>query len=253
MVHALRAVVVAVLVTTTGGCAAYENLTTSDFAQQEPGQVVGAASAAMSGLTSLRVTGQVRRDGVEMFVDLAMDDEGRCTGTLRTADGRVSLRQVGRRAWFTGEQAFFRRIGGASVPPGRLTHLSTSWVALDPGPAAGLCDLGRYEGGLAVPRDGGAGATKGEGKGEGKTGTKTGDLDGTRAGLDLVEDEELGDGVLAVHFSPRPDRTVWVLSQAPHHVVRMEQDGRDGGEIAFSDFGVPVDVEAPSPDEVDRG
>lgn len=229
MRHVLRATLVAALLAGGTGCSAYDRLTTSDFARQEPVEVVEAAVAAMSDLTSLRATGQVLVEGRSVFVDVAVDDRSRCSGTMRTSEGRIALRRVGRATWFSGDAGFFARVrGGATLGPQTLTHLATSWVRLD-APALGrLCDLDSWIGSLTSRPPTAEDLTT----------------------VEMVEDDALGEGLRAVHFSPTPDQTVWVSSRAPHHVVHLVRTGRDGGEISFSDFGLPVEVERPSPGEV---
>lgn len=248
MRHAVRAAVVAALLATGTGCSAYDRLTTSDFARQGPGEVVAAAVAAMSDLTSLRATGQVLVEGRSVFVDIAMDDRGRCTGTMRTAEGRVALRRVGSAAWFKGDEGFFSRTAsGATLPPPALSHLATSWVRADAPPLLELCDLDRWVDVFTHPAKGSHGKDRGGARSTSRPPTAA-DL----ATVALEEDDDLGNGVRAVHFSPEPGQTVWVLSEAPHHVVRVEEDGREGGALAFSDFDQPVDVEPPPASEVIR-
>lgn len=241
MTLARTALATAALVATTAGCSTYDRLTTSDFARQEPEQVVAAAVEAMSDVTSMRVTGQVRVRGSEVLVDVAMDDSGSCTATMRTGEGRLALRRIGRRAWVKGDEAFIVRAGGGgSLPPGALSHLATSWIRADAPPLLELCDLRTWTDTFTRPDTDGADG--------GSQPLTAEDL----SSVTLVEDEDLGGGVRAVHFSPDPRQTVWVLSEAPHHVVRIERTGRDGGALSLSDFDLPVDVERPSADEVLR-
>lgn len=235
--HVRTAVTLAALVATTGGCSTYDRLTTSDFARQEPEQVVAAAVEAMSDVTSIRVTGQVRVRGSDVLVDIATDDGGSCTATMRTGEGRLALRRIGRQAWIKGDEAFITRTGsGTSLPPGALSRLATSWVRADAPPLLELCDLRTWTDTFARTGTGGGEALTAD------------DL----ASVTLVEDDELGGDVRAVHFSPDPRQTVWVRSEAPHYVVRVERTGRDGGALSLSDFNLPVDVERPPADEVLR-
>ncbi|CAM3670976.1 hypothetical protein [Nocardioides zeicaulis] len=223
MRHALRAALVTALLVTGSGCSAYDRFTTSDFARQEPAQVVAAATAAMSDLTSLRATGQVLLEGRSVFVDLAMDARGRCSGTMRTAEGRITLRRVGGTAWLTGDAGFFDRLGGSvALPAQSRSRLADGWVRADAPRLLELCAL------------------------DGWVGTVSGGGDD----LVLEEDDDLGNGVRSVHYSPEPGRTVWVLSEAPHHVVRVEDDARDGATLSFSDFDQPVHVQRPPAREV---
>lgn len=246
MRHAVRATLVAALLATGTGCSAYDRLTTSDFSRQEPEKVVAAAVAAMSDLTSLRATGQVLVEGRSIFVDIAMDDRGRCSGTMRTAEGRVALRRVGRAAWFKGDESFFSRTGsGATLPSRALSQLATSWVRADAPPLLELCDLDAWVDVFTVPAKGARGTGRDGARAKPPTAA---DL----ANVTMEEDDDLGTGVRAVHLTPEPGHTVWIRSDAPHHVLRLEEDGREGGALSFSDFDLPVDVEPPPADEVVR-
>ena len=72
-----------------------------------------------------------------------------------------------------------------------------------------------------------------------------------------VGEESSVDGQKVVQLSASPggahDEMVWVRSEAPHHVVKIESTAtRDGGTLAFSEFDEDVEVEAPAPKDVLR-
>ena len=72
-----------------------------------------------------------------------------------------------------------------------------------------------------------------------------------------VGDESEIDGQTVVQLSASPggghDEMVWVRSEAPHRVVRMESTAtRDGGTLAFAEFDEDVEVERPDPEDVLR-
>ncbi len=253
------------LVATATGCSVYEDFTTSDFAQQDADAIVTAASEAMLPVTSLRVTGQVRDGGEQFFVDLSMDRDDRCTGTLRIGGGHIDVRRVGDRAWIKGEAGAYNRLGGGAVPRRVLDRLSTSWVLVDRRTAEELCDFDELLASFEVvdfgqEQDGGAG--KGEGKGK-ASGKDTGDDRGSsqQTGDDTVPatvgEETTMDGDKVVRLTASPggahDEIIWVLSEAPHHVVKLESTStKDGATLSFSEFDVPVEVEAPARKDVIR-
>lgn len=241
------AATVALLAATTG-CSVYEDLTTSDFAQQDGDAIVVAASEAMLDVTSLRVTGQVRDGGEHFFVDLSMDRDDRCSGTLRVGGSHLDIRRIGNRAWVKGEAGAFNRLGGGSVPRQVLDRLSSSWLQLDGRRATRLCDFDALLATFEV-------VDLGQEGGAGKDRSKRDEVDDP-VPASVVEETTI-DGDKAVHLTASPggahDEDTWVLSEAPHHVVKLESTStQDGGTLSFSEFDVEVEVEAPPRKDVIR-
>jgi hypothetical protein len=238
----------AALVATTAGCSVYEDFTTSDFAQKDGDAIVVAASEAMLDVTSLRVTGQVRDGGEHYFVDLSMDRDDRCTGTIRVGGSHLDIRRIGDRAWLKGEAGAFNRLGGGAVPQQVLDRLSGSWVQLDGRTATRLCDFDALLATFEVVDFGQQGKA---GKGRSKRDAVDGPVPAS------VVEETTIDGHKAVQLTASPggahDENTWVLSEAPHHVVRLESTAtQDGGTLSFSEFDVDVEVEAPPRKDVIR-
>jgi len=116
--------------------------------------------------------------------------------------------------------------------------VSTSWIPLEGKAAASLCDFDKLLKTFVVV-----------------------DFDDKRADREdvpaTVGDESKVDGQTVVQLSASPggahDEMVWVRSEAPHHVVKIESTAtQDGGTIAFSEFDEDVEVEAPAPKDVLR-
>jgi len=240
------------LVTASAGCSVYDDLTTTDFAQQDADAIVAAASEAMLGVTSLRMTGQVRDGGEQFFVDLSMDRDDRCTGTFRVGGSHLDIRRIGDRAWLKGEAGAFNRLGGGSVPRQALDRLSSSWLLVDARTARRLCD---FEGLLATFEVVDFGQEQDGRKGSGKGSSKQAEGDATVPST--VVEETTIDGDKAVHLTASPggahDENTWVLSEEPHHVVKLESTSmRDGGTLSFSEFDAPVEVEPPPRKDVIR-
>lgn len=235
----IRAVATAVtLAAAVSGCSVYDDLTTSDFAKQDGDSIIAAAGEAMQGVSSLRMTGQMRDRGEQYFVDLSIDREDRCTGTLRIGGSHLDVRRVGDRAWVKGEAGAFNRFSGSALPRTALQRLSRSWLPVEGKAAAALCDFDKLLKAFEVV-----------------------DLDEKgRAREDVpatVGEESSIDGQTVVQLSASPggahDEMVWVRSEAPHHVVRMESTAtQDGGTLAFSEFDQDVEVEAPAREDVLR-
>lgn len=245
--------VTAALVAAATGCSVYEDFTTSDFAQQDGDAIVTAASEAMLDVTSLRMTGQVRDGGEQFFVDLSMDRDDRCTGTLRVGGSHLDIRRIGDRAWIKGEAGAFNRLGGGSVPRQVLDRLSSSWLLVDTRTARQLCD---FDGLLASFEVVDFGQERDEGKRPGKGAGKKSQQDDDTVPATVVEETTV-DGHKAVLLTGSPggahDENTWVLSEAPHHVVKLESTSmKDGGTLSFSEFDEPVEVEAPPRKDVIR-
>ena len=226
------------LAAAVSGCSVYEDLTTSDFAKQDGEAIVAAAGEVMRDVSSMRMTGQVRDAGEHYFIDLSLDREDRCTGTVRIGGSHLDIRRLGDRAWVKGEAGAFNRLGGGVLPRSALQRLSSSWLPLEGRSAASLCDLDKLLRTFEVVDF----AEKGDDRDEVPT--------------SVGEESSIG-GDTVVQLSASPggahDEMVWVRSEAPHHVVKIESTAtRDGGTIAFAEFDEAVEVEAPDPKDVLR-
>ncbi|WP_374454229.1 hypothetical protein [Nocardioides sp.] len=231
------------LSTLLSGCGAWESFRMSDFAKEDGQTIASAATAAMREVTSMRLTGQVVAKGTQVLLDLSMGPDGRCTGTLRTGGSHIAIRRVGDRAWIKGDEGIYNSVSGGALPPQALTRLSTSWIPADDRRILDLCELDAYLEPFRVVSlvdrpDGKAGKARG--------------ADVAQAS-DVTVEEESVDGDRVVKLSADTGEVVWVLSEAPHYVVRVESaSSRDGGALALSEFNRDVRVEVPSRKDVFR-
>lgn len=249
--HRIRRVVAAAASVAVGvavsGCGVYKDFTTSDFAKQDPDAIVSAASSAMRDVTSMRMTGAVRSEGNQFFIDLTMSRDDRCTGTFRFGGSHVDIRRLGHRVWLKGESGAYNRLSNRPLTPSALRRLSTAWLLVEDDKALlSACDLESFLDSFEVV-DFGASPDKGAAKER-----KSDVLDEVPA---TVGDETDLSGQTVVPVSGRPggthEETSWVLSDAPHYVVRVESTAtRDGGALAMSEFNEQVEVEAPDPKDV---
>ncbi|WP_207083509.1 hypothetical protein [Nocardioides sp. S5] len=239
------------------GCSVYDDLTTSDFAKQDGDAIVAAASEAMLDVQSMRITGQARSKGNQVFIDLRLDREDNCTGAVRLGGSNIDIRRVGDRVWLKGESGAYNRLSSTPLPRYLLEKLSTTWLLFeDDQEMRRLCDLEDLLQSFEVvdlveddESDGGKG--KGKGKGKDRTDDLSGDVPTT------VGDETSEDGQKVVQLSGSPggqhEELAWVRSEAPHHVVRLESTStQDGGSIAFSEFDEEFEVEVPKDKDVMR-
>jgi hypothetical protein len=252
----LRQVVVALSVACAAtGCSVYDDLTTSDFAKQDGDAIVAAASEAMLDVQSMRITGQARSKGNQFFIDLRLDREDNCTGTVRLGGSNIDIRRVGDRVWLKGESGAYNRLSSTPLPRYLLEKLSTTWMLFeDDKEMRGLCDLEDLLESFEVVDLVESGKGRGKGKDNGK-GKNKDDLSGDVP--TTVGDETSEDGQKVVQLSGSPggqhEELAWVRSEAPHHVVRLESTStQDGGSIAFSEFDEEFEVEVPKDKDVMR-
>jgi hypothetical protein len=257
--HAVVALSVACAAT---GCSVYDDLTTSDFAKQDGDAIVAAASEAMLDVQSMRITGQARTNGNQFFLDLRLDRDDNCIGTVRFggSSSNIDIRRVGDRVWLKGESGAYNRLSSTPLPRYLLDRLSTTWVLFeDDEDLRKACDLESFLESFEVvdlvagDADTGKGTSSGKGRGKGKD--RTDDLSGEVP--TVVGDESSEDGQKVVQLSGSPggqhDELAWVRSEAPHHVVRIESTSmQDGGTIAFSEFDEEFEVEVPKGKDVMR-
>lgn len=245
----IRSAIVVAVLATTSGCSVYEDLRTSDFAKQDAGQIVEAASKAMQDVQRVRMTGQTWVRGTSYFIDLRLSRRGDCMGTLRVEGRNVDIRRLGDRVWFKGDSAFFRlAAGNVDVSKDELDALSRKWVRLTDDGAQELCDLDTLLKEFTVVDHGTDAPKKSEEKG------KTSDVD--ISDVTVGEESDVG-GTRAVRLTASPggahDEHVWVASEAPHHVVKLEStEIGDGGMLALSEYDVQFEVFAPSGKDVHR-
>lgn len=256
MKHAVVALSVACATT---GCSVYDDLTTSDFAKQDGDAIVAAASEAMLDVQSMRITGQARTKGTQFFLDLRMDRDDNCIGTVRFGgSSNIDIRRVGDRVWLKGESGAYNRLSSTPLPRHQLEKLSTTWVLFeDDKDLRKACDLESFLESfevvdLVAGETSGAGSDKGKGKGKRK-----GEDDLSGEVPTTVGDESSEDGQKIVQLSGSPggqhEELAWVRSEAPHHVVRIESTSmQDGGTIAFSEFDEEFEVEVPKGEDAIR-
>ncbi|RYB94214.1 hypothetical protein EUA93_07590 [Nocardioides oleivorans] len=238
--HVVAAVVLAGAVS---GCGVVDDLRATGFSRQSGLEIATAASEAMADVTSMRLTGQLRVNGNPIVLDLSLGDRT-CTGSMRFDKGHFAVRRVGGRAWVKGDATAFSRIASTPLSAAATAQLSTTWIPADDEAILGLCDLDRYleSFSLSGSEQGGSGKGKGKGKDEAIS------FDDVTVGEETTQD---GDRVVEV--TTTPTETSWVLSEAPHYVIRVEdRTPRDGGFLNLSEFNRDVHVEAPRGKDVLR-
>ena len=199
----------------------------SDFAEQSYDEIKAAAIEAMGELESVHVVADISSGGETATLDLSMDADGNCTGTVtfgevsarcsRPTAARGSSRTRSCSPSSSGEQA-----------PAAIKFVADSWVADTNGEVTpSNCDL---EGFIEQ-------VTSDE---EAETNTEVGD----------VEDFE-GDDVVPLSFTNDDgDGTVKILAEGEHYIASFAVEGDNPGTVTFSGFNEEVATEAPAEDEI---
>lgn len=193
-----------------------------DFAEQSPTKIVDAATEAMTGLESLRITGDMTSEGQQASIDVQLSNSGDCTGSLEFDQNKIEILGVEGDRWFKAAAAFWT---GAGVPD--PSAVADKWVIDAEDDFAEFCDVEDFVDGLFEDDS--------DGKYE-VTGTES--VDGEDAVV--VDQTDSEDGL----------STGYILVEEPHYLVKIEKEGDEGGSVDFSAFDEEFEVTAPSEDEI---
>lgn len=214
----------AALLTACGG----DDGSGGDFEGQPADKIVERAKKDMEGLDSVRVAGSVSTGGQEIELDMQLNTDADCTGTLGFGGGTTELLGTGGSVWMKPDEAFWTSFAGDNAEQ-VMSLVADKWVVVPDGEDgfAELCDLDELLDELIAGDDD-------------TTYSKTGD------------DEIDGDKVLAIESKDdEGTSTGYVLVDEPHYLVKVEKtEGDEPGSVTFSDFDESVDVQAPSDSEV---
>lgn len=242
MDHKTRtAAVVALLAALVSGCddAPTDEKTTTSFAAIAPADQVEAARTAMADLTAVHLTGTITTDGRPLDVDLALGDDGSCTGTLGVAGGVAEVRAAEGGAWFRPDATLWSSIVDADTDDAgeRIAEaVGERWVVLEDDDLRALCDFRSIMSSLVSP--------PGDGRVYSSAGTE--EVDGAPVLRIRSDDGNQGRGA-----GGGGTTYGYIRADAPHYLVRTERPGGEApATMTFSDFDVAPDVAAPAADDV---
>jgi hypothetical protein len=199
-----------------------------EFGEQSADEIAAAARSAMGELDAMRLDGILDSGGTPIDLDLTISTDGDCAGTLGLEDGTAELLGVDGEVWFRPDRNFWLITAGTEDLADQLLAVTGDrWVALpdDDTTYVELCDLDSFLEGL---------------------------FDQSEATYSKGEEQQV-DGQDAIGVvSERADRaasTGFVSVEEPHLLLLIERGGDVPTEIAFTDFDVRPEVEAPGADE----
>jgi hypothetical protein len=185
--------------------------------------------ADMEKLSSVRMAGTAQVEGQPITLDVHMDTEGNCVGSIVLKGGRAQLINTPTESYLRGDRPFWQN---TSQTPAQgeafVRRVGSKWVRMDDGAGdfTSFCDLDQIVSGI----------------GEGSTGVEKGDfgrVDGQGA-VSLTKPGSVGG-----------TDTVWVAAEGRHYILKLETVGGDEpGSFTLSGHDQPVDLQIPDRSEV---
>ena len=196
-----------------------------DFADGSAKDIIKASATDMGKLKSVHLNADITSDGSNVTMDLSLDTDGNCEGTVGVGGGSADILGIGDQAWYKADEAFWRANAGDQADQ-IIALVGDKWVVDPEGQFSSFCDLDGLLEDIGDP--------------EGVEDAKT---DGT-------EDVDGDEAVKVVGDDDGSETTAFIAVDEPHYILKVEVTGDDEGEATFSDFDKDVDVEAPGADEV---
>jgi len=194
------------------------------FAAQSARSIVEQAEEDTTGASALRVRGDLAVDGQVVTLDLRVDQDAQCEGTVGRDGVAADVLGVDGSYWFRPDEAYWRASLGADDAAAVVAAQQGRWIATDG--VARLCDPVGLFGSAPTDPDVQL-ATVG-----------VGEVDGQQAVRVRRTDAEGRSTISAVATS------------SPHHLLRVVGEGADRGtRVDLGEYGVPLTVEAPAPDD----
>lgn len=205
-----------------GGGDASSEADEDPFADLDGQEVIDAGFEALEGAESFRVTGSLEEDGELAEIDLALDTDGNCTGSVSTdTTGEFEVLGVDGSYWLRAGADFWEATTGT---PEAAQLFADLWVVDESGDFAEICTI---EGLLDSFDDR--------------------ELDEAEKG-DVVDTDE-GEAIEVTGLNDDGDElTVHVLTADPTYLVGFESDAY--GEMQITEFDEPVETEEPPADEI---
>ncbi|GHE35926.1 lipoprotein [Streptomyces longispororuber] len=202
------------------------------FAGQSADQIAGKAVAATKQAKSLHIKGDSRQpNGASLTLDLSVDQQKNCDGTVQTQGSRADVRHVGDTFYLRGDEQYWEKsLKGQPGAAKLLPKLKDKWVKVPAEDAVtkGLCD----KQGLVKAMDEDKSARKGMRKGDTTT----------VGGQEAI--------VLTKKTSAGEKLTLYVATKGEPYILRTTTEGGEKPSSAtFSDYDEDVRPQKPAPGE----
>ncbi|MEU5686134.1 hypothetical protein DEJ48_08860 [Streptomyces venezuelae] len=201
------------------------------FAKDSADQIASKAVAATKGADSMRIKGDMRQDGKPVSLDIAVDQEKNCEGTIGTGGAKAEVRHTNGTLYMRGNEQYWK--ASLKNKPGSekvISKVADKWVKMpaDDASTAGMCD----KQGLVASMDENKSERKGMKKGE------TTSVDGK----DAIALTKKGSG--------GETNTMYVATEGKPYILRVSTKGGDApNDATFGDYDKPVKPETPAKGE----
>ncbi|WP_312885437.1 hypothetical protein [Streptomyces physcomitrii] len=202
------------------------------FAGESADSIAAKAIKASTDARSMRMSGTVRQeDGRTLKVDVLVDQQKNCDGTLGSGGAKADIRHTGGTLYLRGDEQYWQnsfqgKAGAEKVIP----KVADKWVKMpaDDAATAGLCD----KQGLLASMDEDKSERKGLKKGKA---TRV----GGKEALPLTKKNSKGETL-----------TLYVATEGEPYVLRTTTEGGEHPDTAtFSDYGKTVRPQKPADGE----
>jgi hypothetical protein len=203
----------------------------NDFADESADSIVSAAKEDMGDLEAVKVSGEITTGGQDISIDLQLNSDGDCTGSLGIAEGTTELLGVDGDVWMKPDEAFWRSFAGGAADEA-MGLVGDKWVVVPDSEDSldQFCDVDDLLDNLLKDDDSDKSTH-------------------TKKGTDTVD----GEDVVKVDSEDPSEGTStgYVLVDDPHYLVKIEKtEGDDTGSVTFSEFDEEFEVTAPDEDDV---
>ncbi|MEV7190462.1 hypothetical protein AB0N81_01460 [Streptomyces sp. NPDC093510] len=201
------------------------------FAKDSADRIASKAVAATKGADSMRIKGDMSQDGKPVSLDIAVDQEKNCEGTIGTDGSKAEVRHTNGTLYMRGNEQYWKAaLKNQPSSQKVLSKVVDKWVKMpaDDASISGMCD----KQGLVASMD----EDKSERKGMKKGDTTT--VDGKEA-IALTKKGSGGEM-----------NTMYVATEGKPYILRVSTKGGDApSDATFGDYDKPVSPETPAKDE----
>lgn len=216
----IAAIVLPVALASLSGCG---ESAAQSYAKTAPATIDKDARAAITALKSVHISGSTTSSGAAFGLDLSLDTQGNCTGSITSGTDKIQIVGLGSSAvYLKADPAFWQRAGGVSAAV--AAQLGPKWVTGQAvAPFGTVCNLSSFDKSLGA-------TTVAQDK---PMLINTSSV----AGVDVVN--------LKITNQDGSTSVLSVAADTPHNIIKVT-DGTGGKALIFSQFNVPVKATAPA-------
>jgi hypothetical protein len=211
------------------GCSGGGDDQPESFSDGTAAEIRDAVVDDMGKLSSVRLAGTATVEGQPITLDVHMDTEGNCVGSIVLKGGRAQLVNTPSESYLRGNGPFWRNTSQTPAQGEAMVRtVGSKWVRMGAGAGdfSSFCDLDQVVSSIGEESQAVDKGDFGQVDGQGAVSlTKPGSVGGTD--------------------------TVWVAAEGRHYILKLETvGGEEPGSFTLTDHDQPVDVHIPDRSEV---